>query len=196
MPRSRPARSARHPGVFSLAAAGAIALVLSGCVGAPEPTPTPSTPTDAAEPIFASDEEALAAAEEAYERFLVATAEVTGSGGTDLGPLAGVAIGDANDAQIETAASYVEDGLRSIGRRTFVTYELQSHDEDPSRGAVVAFYVCDDLRGLDVVDINGASVVSPDRVLDVPYLVVAEGRAANDLEISAKDLWERENFCG
>ena len=60
MPISRPKRRPlRRPGA-ALVAAGALALMLTGCVGAPGATPTP-TPTEAA-PIFASDEEALAAA--------------------------------------------------------------------------------------------------------------------------------------
>jgi hypothetical protein len=41
-----------------------ITLVLAGCTQ-PDPMPTPP-PTPSASPVFASDEEALAAAEEAY----------------------------------------------------------------------------------------------------------------------------------
>ena len=55
MPTSRlKRRSPRRLGA-ALAVAGALALVLTGCVGTAEPTPTP-TATKAA-PVFASDEE-------------------------------------------------------------------------------------------------------------------------------------------
>ncbi len=65
MPISRLKRRAPRRLGAALAAVGALALVLTGCVGSPAPTQSP-TPTEAA-PIFASDEEALAAAVEAYE---------------------------------------------------------------------------------------------------------------------------------
>ena len=71
MPISRPKRRAPRRLGAALAAVGALALVLTGCVGSPAPTPSP-TPTEAA-PIFASDEEALAAAIEAYERYRAAS---------------------------------------------------------------------------------------------------------------------------
>jgi len=192
MPTPRPQRSVPRRIAAVSAAAGVLALALSGCVGAPAPTPTPSASSPA--PIFASDEEALAAAEAAYEQFLIASAQATGSGGTNLDALDEVAIGDAYKAQRESAAAYVKDSIRSTGQRTFKTHQLQSHSEDSDRGAVVAFYVCDDLRALDVVDAAGVSVVAPDRVVDVPYLIVVEGKAGA-LKVSEKDLWERENFC-
>ena len=55
-------------GAVAAAAATGLALVLAGCVGAPAATPTPS-PAGTPAPIFASDEEALAAATEAYEAY-------------------------------------------------------------------------------------------------------------------------------
>ena len=193
MPIPRRRRSApRRIGVVSGAAA-VLALALSGCVGAPAPAPTPS-PSTQAEPNFASDEEALAAAEAAYERFLIASAEATGSGGTNVDALDEVATGNAYEAQLESAADYMEDNIRSIGQRSFATHKLQSHTEIQGRGAIVTFYACDDLRGLDVVDAAGVSVVAPDRVVDVPYLIVVEGMSGA-LKVSEKDLWERENFC-
>ena len=194
MPLSRPRLAADGRVGAVTGVAGAIALLLTGGVGASVPTPTP-TPTDVTiAPIFATDEEALAAAEVAYDRFLEASAAVTSTGGTDLSPLNGIAIGAAQDAQLESAAAYVEDNLHSTGRREFTTYRLQSNEADMARGAIVTLYVCDDLRGLDVVDANGVSVVSPDRVVDVPYRVVVEGQAES-LKVSEKELWERDNFC-
>lgn len=197
MLRSRPRRSVTNRAGAGVVAAASVALLLGGCVGVPGATPTPTAARSASpspEPIFASDEEALAAAEAAYERFLVASAEVTQSGGHDVDSLNQVAVGDALDTQLESAATYVSDNLRSTGQRTFTTHSLQSFVEDVSRGAVVTFYVCDDLRGLDVLDPSGASVVAADRVVDVPYLVVVEGRPET-MKVSEKDLWERNNFC-
>ena len=64
----RPSRGVRSCAALTIA--GLTALLLGGCVGEPAPTPTPSASTaGAAEPIFASDEEALAAAEAAYRAY-------------------------------------------------------------------------------------------------------------------------------
>lgn len=193
MPIPRPRRPVPRRIAAAVATGGVLALVLSGCIGAHGPTPTPSAPSSP-EPIFASDEEALAAAEAVYGQFLIASAQATGSGGTDVDALEGVATGEAYQAQLDSAANYAKDNIHSTGQRTFTTHSLQSHSGDPDRGAIVTFYVCDDLRALDVVDASGVSVVAPDRIEDVPYLVVVEGRA-DSLKVSEKDLWERENFC-
>ena len=67
MPDARPRRLTPRVAAL-LGSAGVLALALSGCAGAPTPTPTPPSSASAA-PIFASDEEALAAAEAAYERY-------------------------------------------------------------------------------------------------------------------------------
>ncbi len=79
MPTSRLKRRPSRRLGAALAAAGALALVLTGCVGGATPTSSP-TPTEAA-PIFASDEEALAAAVSAYELYLMASAEDHKDGG-------------------------------------------------------------------------------------------------------------------
>lgn len=194
MPIRRPRRAARRRVGAVGTVAVALGLLLTGCVGAPAPTPTPTEESTAA-PIFASDEEALAAAEAAYERFLIASAVVSASGGKDLTPLEGVATGAAHESQQESAAAYVKDNLHSTGRREFTTYKLQSYESEHASGAVITFYVCDDLRGLDVVDANGSSVVAADRIVDVPYRVVVEG-TPDALTVSEKDLWDRDNFCG
>ena len=175
----------------ALAAVGALGFVLTGCVGSPSPTQTP-TPTEAA-PVFASDEEALAAAESAYERYQAMSSDATSTG--EVPPDAeSIAVGDALALVKEAVQKLSAEGLQTVGTPAFSTHELQSIDFEQGRGSIVAFYVCDDLRGVDVVDQSGASAVRPDRVEDVPYLVVAEG-PGEALVISTKELWERENFC-
>src|SRR5215207_3793459 len=73
---------ARHC-IGALAAGGVLALVLVGCMGAPSPAPSPEPTETAAVPIFASDEEALAAAVDAYERYRAISAEISEAGGHD-----------------------------------------------------------------------------------------------------------------
>ena len=192
MPDARPRRLTPRVAAM-LGSAGVLAVALSGCAGAPAPTPTPTVSASAA-PIFASDEEALAAAEAAYERFLAASAQATSKGGPGVAGLAAVASGNAYVSQVESVEDYLNDRVHSTGRRTFATYALQSVVLGADEVVVVSFYVCDDLRGLDVLREDGSSVVASDRVVDVPYLVVVEGERES-MKVSEKALWERENFC-
>ena len=68
----------------------ALAGVLLLLVGCGEPTPTP-TPTDAAsEPVFASEEEALAAAEAVFAKYVEASNLMGTSGGNDLSGFEGI----------------------------------------------------------------------------------------------------------
>ena len=53
-----------------------LALVVAGCAATPSPTAAPTPSADAADPIFASDEEALAAAVEAYERYRAVSQQI------------------------------------------------------------------------------------------------------------------------
>lgn len=174
------------------AIAGAVLLPLSGCSGAPAPTTAPtSSPT--ADPIFATDEEALAAAEAAYERFLEVSTSVTSDGGTDSDRLKAVATGQALAEEIDAAAEFEAEGLRTTGSVDFRVNELQS--SDVAGGLVqVTVYVCDDLRNLDVLDASGQSRVVEGRVVDVPYTVVLEGDKTS-LLVSKRELWTRDNFC-
>jgi hypothetical protein len=193
MPTPRPQQSVPRRIAAVGAAAGVLALVLSGCVGTPAPTPTPSPSSPA--PIFASDEEALVAAEEAYGRFLEVSTEVTNAGGADPARLDAVAKGQALDDERAAAARFQEQGIRTAGLIGFRTHDLQSVAADGSGVASVTFYVCDDLRELDLLDANGVSLVVEGRVVDVPYTVGVEGSGADSLKVSEKELWTRDNFC-
>ena len=69
MPDARPRRLTPRVAAM-LGSAGVLAVALSGCAGAPAASSTPPpTASASAAPIFASDEEALAAAEAAYEGY-------------------------------------------------------------------------------------------------------------------------------
>ncbi|MGW9183903.1 hypothetical protein [Agromyces sp. NPDC055661] len=192
MPIPTRRRTVRRGAVAAAAATG-LALVLAGCVGAPAATPTPS-PADTSAPIFASDEEALAAAEATYGRFIENTTAVTNGGGAAPESLDSVASGDALDEEQAAAQRFREQGLRTTGAVGFRVTNLQSIAEDPY-GVEITFYVCDDLRQVDLLNGAGESMVVEGRVVDVPYTVVVSGEDADSLRVSEKELWTRDNFC-
>ena len=193
MPDARPRRLTPRVAAM-LGSAGVLAVALSGCAGAPAPTPAP-TPPASAHPIFASDEEALAAAEAAYESFLSTSVAVTNDGGVNADRLKDVATGQALEDEAAAAARFLEEGWRTSGSIGFRVSHVQSVSVPQGDEAMVSIYVCDDLRNLDMVDGAGASLVVEGRVVDVPYTVVVTGRDSLRLKVVEKALWTRDNFC-
>lgn len=143
------AASPRFVGAF-----GALALsisVLAACAPTPEPTPTPTA-------LFASDEEAFAAAEETYRAYLAA------ANATDLAEPATFEsvfdwlTGTALSAERESLSLYHAEGLSRVGTTTFDTFEPVAFQD----GAVVV-NLCIDVADVDLQNGEGESVIPPDR---------------------------------
>ena len=179
----------------ALAAAGAIALLLSGCTGgAPAPSPTPSA--DAAEPIFASDEEALAAAVEAYERYRDVSGAITEQGGADAERISGVVTPAFASTLREEFAALANLGLRTSGSTLIDTTSLVRNDVAKD-GAEVAIYLCRDVSSVRVIDANGLDVTPADRPVRVPSqaFFVSSDEDANSLLVSGVEEWVGDDFC-
>ena len=173
----------------------AAALSAAGC--APEAPAAERTPTPSATPLFASDEEALAAAEEAYAAYQHVSDAILVDGGAEPERLLEV----ATEAQYEYEKAGFDaakaNGLRSTGGSTFDTFslmEFQPRDEDGEMK--LSAFVCDDFRNVDVLDANGESVVASDRPDRFPRVAYFEARAVElRIVVSAIDEWEGDNFC-
>lgn len=148
-----------------------LVLTLVGCG-------SPSLPRALGSPsVFASAEEALAAAIVAYERAVRLTDEVGRDGGERPERLSAGLTGDYLLQSIASFESMNTNGLRMVGFTTPRDFELDLIQTDPTR---VHIYVCEDISSLDVIGPDGRSVVSPDRV-DVNYF-----RASFEFEKSLK----------
>jgi hypothetical protein len=164
----------------------AVGLSLGGCAPdapAPKPTASPS-PT----PLFATDEEALAAAEEAYAAYLSVTDQVFMDGAADIGVLGTVATRKQLDLDREELSKAAEMGYRSQGSTTFENMTLQSRSDNDEAAVVV--YLCEDVTSVDVVDSNGISVVSPERPNRVRYEVTFDKLFTNSkLLVAFREPW-------
>lgn len=170
-------------------------LALSGC-GTGDPLPTlPPTPSTA--PVFASEEEALAAAEAAYGAYLDVWNMVAREGGVNPERIRPVSAGAFYDSELEGLKTFSDNGWRSEGDSAVAAAILQYADlETGSREAVVAAYVCLDVSGLDVVDADGASVVSPNRPSLQAFEVTFDLTVDDSLVPSDSVPWEPESICG
>jgi hypothetical protein len=181
--------------VFSVAAAGVIALALSGCTGAPEPTPTPSAPTDAAEPIFASDEEALAAAEAAYERYLSVSAEIGADAGEGTERVLDVATAEYAAEVISEFEKMSAQGLRVEGANTLDTTSLLERSELDGR-ALVSIYGCVGVGTTQILDEQGNDLTPVDRDDRVPLVLSFESDDGDGrLLVAGSDSWSGDDFC-
>ena len=135
------------------------ALAATGC--APDPA-APHTPAPTSTPLFASDEEALAAAEEAYAAYVSVTDKIFQDGGSDLSALSSVTTGKQLAEDSEGFEDIAAQGYRSIGSTRFADIQLQHYSATAAEGIVVV-YLCEDISDVDVFDPQGVSVVQPDR---------------------------------
>jgi hypothetical protein len=165
------------------------ALAVGGCVE-DEPDPTQS-PDPSPSPLFESDEEALAAAEEAYGRYLRAVDAALQSGGRDTDLLVKTASGEALNSAQSDVSDFAANGLRTIGDTRINAIILQSID-----AASITVYVCEDVSGVDLLDSTGVSIVSPDRMTLTSFEVALEQSGVMpELIVQERTVWEGESVC-
>ena len=174
---------------LSAAAAALLLTSLAGCID-PGPVKTP-VPTPSATPVFASDEEALAAAEAAYAAYLAVLDKAFET--FDPAGLREVASGKALSEALESVEGFQRENRRITGQSSSDSATLIQAQPD----GYVEIYACLDVSKTDVLDESGTSTLSPDRPTRFPMQVAldwASDRAV--LIVSEAEVWGGENFCG
>jgi hypothetical protein len=178
----------------AVAVAGVMALALSGCVGAPAPTPTPSA-SASAKPIFASDEEALAAAEAAYSTFEAVSHDIASDSGRQPERIETVATPTYAPELVQEFAQYRELEIRADGSVKLDSFSLVQHTENDSSSEVV-IYVCRDVSGVRILDANGADLTPADRAARTPLIASLRADGPGEkLLVDGVELWSGEDFC-
>ena len=181
--------------VVALLLAGATLASLAACApAAPAATNAPTDSPDATEaPIFASDEEALAAAVAAYERYLDAEQRIVESAHVEVDSIAGTttpAFADELIAQYETLR---ESSLRLSGRGQIDSERIAEFGVGES-GFYATMYACSDVSGVQVMNSSGDDV-TPERAERVPVVIEFEGTAKDTLLVAGSSKWSGDDFC-
>ncbi|TFD55417.1 hypothetical protein E3T55_01285 [Cryobacterium frigoriphilum] len=178
----------------------ALAVGLSGCSAATEPAPPTSTPspTTAVAPVFANDDEALAAAIEAYAAYQEMFTAVAAEGAINPERMQAVTSGSYEDLMLQDLSDARAAGLRTTGTTTFDGVMLQRVDESaPSGTSVVVLYLCSDVSQVDVLDANDVSQVDADRIprtaLEVGF-DWEQGRPGV-LTVGSRVAWTGDGVC-
>jgi len=197
MPSSRPRHSSTLRAIAVLASAGALVLALTGCIGAPAPSSVPtSVPSSSPEPIFASDEEALAAAEAAYREYLATIDTIAAEGFASFDALNSAVTPDHRGEVIASLESLRTAGLTPVGATTFDSASLVETVQTQDI-ADVSLYLCLDVSGVRVMDRSGADVTSSERDDRSPMQVQFESAAVGDprLLVASEEPWNGDDFC-
>jgi len=171
----------------------ALLLALAGCV--PTSTHPTASPHPSATPVFASDAEALAAAEKAYAAYLKVSDQLAQGGWKDVDSLVPYARGAALSNDLKTAKELSSKSLRQVGTTSFDSARLESLEDHGDGTAVVTVYLCLDVSEVDVLGPSGASVVPSSRQSRVPLEVDIDNLRSSRFKVSRSDAWSGTDFC-
>lgn len=175
-------------------AAATLGAGLTACADTTRIPPAPND-TGAAEPLFASDEEALAAAVEAYEEYLIvadAVLATPGEGGVDPST---VAMDSALEQLLEAEQRFLDQRLQLAGGRSIENMVAQ---QLPQRlgDEIGIFYVCEDVTGTDLLDGDGESLVGDERETLTAWEVVLElGNGPYFERVAERTFWNGAGIC-
>lgn len=144
---------ARRASVLALAVAAAATVMLAGCDGSPQPAETT--------PLFGSEQEAFAAAEQTYRDYVEAGNARASDPSSEADPLTYL-VGDALEA--ETASSATPSDVSTDGSIELLWFEVVDASPSYVRLSVES---CLDLTRTRLLNANGEDVTPanrPDRV--------------------------------
>lgn len=166
-------------------------LALAGCGGG-EPLPT-LPPTPSATPVFASEEEALAAAEQAYTAYLEMSNVISNEGGANPERIAPFVTEEQLPDELAGIALFVERRARSVGTSHAFGFVLQQLTQTGD-GAEITVYACVDVSGVKIVDDSGVDVTPVNREPLIALEIQMIGKPGA-LLIADSNKWPDSQFC-
>lgn len=144
----------------------AVALVALLAACGPEPVPAPLPPEPTATAVFASDAEALAAAEEAYAAYLEMSDIVTADGGQGAHRLEPFVDPDYFASTLAAIQIYIERDVHTQGKTEFRVVSLNYFDEFE-----LQMEICLDVTDIRILNAEGLDVTPRDRVNVLPITI-------------------------
>lgn len=144
--------------------------------------------------MFASEEEALAAAEELYGEYLAAENLLGAGGWTDISLVEPFLKGQALADEIDTAEGLSAKGYRQVGEIGFDSVALQQIEDDGPESVELTLYLCLDVSSASILDAADQPVVvegRPDRIA----LEIAMDDTEGDLKVERSEPWTGSDFC-
>lgn len=166
-----------------------IAIALAGC-SMPQPEPQSSSTSAEEKPLFASDEEALAAAEAAYAHYLEVSDQIARDGGANPERLKGLVTPGQYIIELQNYKEYSQSGLRSSGTSAFDSFHISNSDFNR-----FSTYLCVDVSNSKVLDASGLDVSPSNRENRWPLVVSFSFDSKWNALISGNETWTGKNFC-
>ena len=166
------------------------AVALAGCAPADPPVATP-TPTS----IFASEEEALAAATDVYQQYTAAKDSESAKGDVSAESLRPI-VTPAYFKELEVVGALEKNGWHTEGLTTFDSVAVQDLSEKDGI-ATVSIALCRDVSGVTIRDAEGNDVTPADRPDRFPVVVefVSSDVGSQELLVSESGTWSGDDFC-
>lgn len=166
-----------------------IAIALAGC-SAQQPTPKESAAATEQKPLFATDEEALAAAQTAYANYLDVSDQIARDGGANPERLKGLV---SNSLYIDEEKGFqqiAQEESFAVGKSTFDNVHIQGLDSNS-----ITSYLCIDHSQIHLENLSGQNVTNPNRVDRYPLVVTFASDGKGELIIESSESWSGQNFC-
>ena len=198
--RNPPRRRPVHRAVLT-AAVLFLAGTLSGCLAAPVSPNTASPVAKAtaapapaeAPPIFASNDEALAAATSFYSSYQAMANTISREGGADPNRIEPFVTEDMLPGEIATYERLTARGVHLVGDIGFDSMTVQAAN---LQAGSINLYMCLDVSHGEVVGTNGNSVAPPDRPTRYPLVVaLVQNNENSQLLLEKSEIWSGSDFC-
>jgi hypothetical protein len=186
----------RMRGIGAVALAAVFAFLLSGCVPQSQ-SMKPKQPSPSSSPIFASDDEALAAATKAYAAYLAMSDQIAQDGGEGSERLDSLVTAKWLQTEVAAFERFSHSGNHQIGSTTFRLAKIQQVGRMPGGVTTVSAYVCTDFSKVKILNASGEDVTPPSRPSRVAIEAEFETKSSKNeaLLLSRNEPWSGPGVC-